>query len=104
MTKILITGGAGLMQMYYVYLLASQNRSEKYIGSTNNLQTCLIKHNRGLITSTKRYRPWELIYYESYSTEDLARHREKQLKYHGNAKRELYKRLGLVKKSKTPTT
>ncbi len=84
--------------MYYMYLLASQMRDEKYIGSTNDIQARLRKHNRGLITSTKRYRPWKLVYFESYISEDLARLREKQLKYHGNAKRELYKRLGLTSK------
>lgn len=82
--------------MYYVYLLVSQVRDEKYIGSTNYLRTRVKKHNRGLVASTKRYCPWKLLYYESYPTEDLARLREKQLKYHGNAKRELYKRLGLT--------
>lgn len=90
--------------MHYVYVLVSQTHSEKYIGSTNDLQARLAKHNRGLITSTKRYRPWKLIYYESYISENLARMREKQLKYHGNAKRELYKRLGFISRRNTTTT
>ena len=86
--------------MYYVYVLLSQTDNEKYIGSTNDLRDRLKKHNDGEIVSTKRYRPWQLVYYEAYLLEKLARQREKSLKKHGNAKRELYKRLGIIRQQK----
>lgn len=82
--------------MYYVYVLKSRLNSELYVGSTINLKKRLIEHNNGKSFSTARYRPWKLIYYESYITEQLARNREHRLKHHGNAMRELRKRIGAL--------
>lgn len=98
MARVLVTGGSVAVKMYFVYLLQSLVYDQLYIGSTNHLEKRLQKHNQGKIVSTNRYKPWGVIYYEAYLTEETARWREKQLKYHGNAKRELYKRLGLTKK------
>lgn len=81
--------------MFYLYILYSYNHKEIYIGSTKNLLKRLKDHKTGKVFSTKRYRPWRLIYYEAYNTEKLARIREQRLKYHGNALRELKKRIGL---------
>jgi len=85
--------------MYYVYILQSELNSELYTGSSNDLKKRFQEHNDGKVTSTKRYKPWKLIYYEAYQTEKLARIREKRLKYNGNAMRELKKRIGLIKGS-----
>ena len=82
--------------MYYVYVLQSKVNEEIYTGSTNNLKRRVFEHNSGMSISTKRYMPWILIYYEAYQFESLARLREKRLKYHGNALRELKKRVGLI--------
>lgn len=82
--------------MYYVYLLLSKIKlNQIYIGSTNNLDRRLQQHNQGKVFSTKPYLPWDLVYYEAYKNEQLAKLREKKLKYHGNAIRELKKRIGL---------
>lgn len=81
--------------MYYVYLLSSQLNGEIYVGSTIDLRKRFKEHNLGLHSSTKRYRPWSVYYYEAYSNEKLARIREKRLKHNGNAIRELKKRIGL---------
>jgi len=78
--------------MYYVYLIKSRKYSEIYIGSTGDLPRRLFEHNKGREVSTKRYRPWELVYYEAYKSEEDAREREMRLKSHGNAVRELKKR------------
>lgn len=67
-----------------------------YIGSTKDLRKRLKEHNDAKEISTKRYYPWELIYYEAFKKEENARLREQQLKYHGNAIRELKKRIGLT--------
>ena len=83
--------------MYYVYLLQSTSRPlELYVGSTINLKNRFTDHNLGKIPSTKRYRPWKLIYYEAYIQEHLARLREQRLKHNGNAMRELKKRTGII--------
>ena len=78
--------------MYYVYLLKSKNYNETYIGSTNDLKRRLLEHNNSMEISTKRYKPWQLTYYEAYKAEEDAREREMKLKHHGNAIRELKKR------------
>jgi len=83
--------------MYCVYLLKSLSKEETYIGSTNNLKGRFVEHNLGKVTSTKRYRPWRLLYYEAYIDERLAHLREQRLKSNGNAIRELKKRVGLIK-------
>ncbi len=91
--------------MYYVYILKSKLKKETYIGSTNDLKRRFKEHNNGVEISTKRYAPWILYYYEAYLTEKLARIREKNLKYNGNAIRELKKRIDLVNKEKVlPST
>lgn len=81
--------------MYYVYILQNEIKKQIYLGSTNDLRKRFKEHNEGKVTSTKRYKPWTLFYYEAYKTEKLARLREKALKYHGNAMKELKKRIGL---------
>lgn len=65
------------------------------IGSSNKLKERFKEHNDGKVKSTKRYKPWKLLYYEAFVGENLARIREKRLKYNGNAIRELKKRIGL---------
>ncbi|MBI4135167.1 GIY-YIG nuclease family protein [Candidatus Uhrbacteria bacterium] len=66
---------------FYVYVLESlKKRAELYIGYTDNLRKRLEKHNLGAVTSTKRYLPWKLIYYESCLNKMDAQRREKYLK------------------------
>lgn len=66
--------------MFYVYVLESVGSGDLYIGSTNDLKSRLIEHNRGLNFSTKRYIPWDLIYYEACLSESDARRRERYFK------------------------
>lgn len=82
--------------MHYTYLLKSKKNNQLYVGSTNDLRKRIEDHNKGKVFSTARYLPWEILYYKAYSSEKLARIREKRLKYNGNALRELKKRIGLL--------
>jgi len=66
--------------MFYVYILQSKKNGELYIGYTSDLKRRLKEHNQGLNFSTKRYMPWELIYYEACKEESDAKRREKYLK------------------------
>lgn len=66
--------------MFYVYILKSKHGSNLYIGFAINLQERFLKHNQGLVKSTKRYMPWALIYYEAYRDKKDALIREKRLK------------------------
>jgi len=81
--------------MYYVYVLQSKVKSWVYIGYTSNLRNRFFQHNNGESTSTKPYRPFELLYYEAYKSSSLARKREIELKKHGQKKEILFRRLGL---------
>ena|SRR3990167_9595889 len=66
---------------FYVYILQSVKfKQEIYIGITVDLRKRFAQHNKGLNFSTKRYMPWELIYYEACLERDDAERREKYLK------------------------
>lgn len=82
--------------MYYVYVLLSKANSDMYIGSTNNLRKRYKEHLDGKVYSTRRFKPWVIMYYEAYYSEKLSRLRESRLKHNGNARQELKKRLGLL--------
>jgi len=81
--------------MFYTYLLRSLKNEKLYIGYTNDLKKRLGEHNKRLVTSTKKYAPWELIYYEAFKDESCARSRESKLKYFGKAYGQLKGRIGL---------
>jgi len=66
--------------MFYVYVLQSEKNGELYTGFTSDLKHRLSEHNQGLNFFTKRYAPWQLIYYEACLKESDARRREKYLK------------------------
>ena len=85
-----------ISQMIYMYILRSlKDPSHIYYGQTNNPKRRLAEHNAGENLSTIPYRPWKIIYYEAYASRSLALAREKQLKYYGQARTALKKRLGL---------
>ena len=71
--------------MYYVYLLKSKKNNALYIGYTSDIQRRLKGHNSGKVEYTRKYLPWNIIYYESYVSLEDAKKREKSLKYFGKA-------------------
>jgi putative endonuclease len=66
--------------MYYIYILYSTSSDRYYVGYSSDLSTRLAKHNAGATRSTKPYRPWEMVYSESFETKSEALRREKQIK------------------------
>lgn len=78
-----------------MYLLKSKKDDRLYIGYSSDLQRRFKEHCGGLVDATRNRRPVELIYYESYSDEALARERESNLKQFGSAYTGLLKRLKL---------
>ena len=66
--------------MFYVYVLKSKKDYSHYIGFATDLRNRFIKHNQGLVQSTKNLRPLELIYYEAYKSKKDALMRENRLK------------------------
>ena len=71
--------------MYYVYVLRNVKKQELYYGYTNDVERRFKEHN----TKNK----WKLIYYEAYLSESDARGRERKLKYYGQTRASLKKRL-----------
>ena len=82
--------------MFYMYVLKGNSNPSYYIGYTTDLRKRLLDHNHGGTTSTRRGRPWELIYYEAYLQRESAEIRETKLKQRGKTWQELKKRLGIV--------
>jgi len=66
--------------MFYVYILISQRDGTLYTGQTSNLKKRFIRHNKGQVKVTKSKIPYELGYFESYSTRAEAMWREWELK------------------------
>jgi putative endonuclease len=67
--------------MFIVYVLYSEAFDKIYVGFTSNLENRLLSHNvlakKGW---TIKFRPWKLIYTESFDDKSDAMTREKQLK------------------------
>jgi predicted GIY-YIG superfamily endonuclease len=72
-------GGANYMN-YQTYILKSNKDNIRYIGSGQDAQKRLHRHNRGDYRFTKGHRPWSLIYLENFKTHSEAMAREKFLK------------------------
>ncbi|MCB2221762.1 MAG: GIY-YIG nuclease family protein [Bacteroidetes bacterium] len=66
--------------MFYVYAIYSLRDHRIYVGLTTNTDKRLKAHNAGHTRSTKAYCPWQIFYYEIFSTRELARNREKYFK------------------------
>ncbi|MEK7096669.1 MAG: GIY-YIG nuclease family protein [Patescibacteria group bacterium] len=81
--------------MYYVYVIQSIKSGDLYFGYTPDLKRRLENHNTGKCKSTKTNMPWKVIYYEAYSSSELAKIREKRLKQFGQSYAMLKKRIGL---------
>ena len=79
--------------MFYTYVLKGSSNPKYYIGYTSDLRKRLHQHNAGETISTRRGRPWQLVYYEAYADEQNARDREHKFKQRGKLWQELRKRL-----------
>lgn len=67
---------------YYVYVLKSLKDGKNYTGYTKNLKLRFQQHSEGLVESTKKRRPLQIIYFEGCLNQQDATHREKYLKTH----------------------
>ena len=78
--------------MYTVYVLRSMKDGRYYTGYTSNLARRLNEHNSGKTESTRRRRPFVVVYKEEYETQTEAKFREKFLKT-GKGREELRNKL-----------
>jgi predicted GIY-YIG superfamily endonuclease len=79
---------------YYVYFLKSlKDPSNTYIGYTTDLKQRLKKHNAGGSPHTSKFKPWKLITFIGFDSEDKAIAFEKYIKVgsgHAFAKRKFW--------------
>jgi putative endonuclease len=66
--------------MFIVYILYSSNVDQYYVGHTQNIDDRLSRHNSGRSLSTKKGKPWNLVYTETFETRSEAMLREKAIK------------------------
>ena len=74
--------------MYTIYILKSLKDNNLYIGCTSNLGKRLLAHNKGAVRSTKKRRPFKLIFKEEYQNKYQAFNEERYYKT-AKGKREL---------------
>ncbi|MEI6327195.1 MAG: GIY-YIG nuclease family protein [Candidatus Roizmanbacteria bacterium] len=66
--------------MYYVYVLESEDKKRLYKGMTGDLEKRLHQHELGQSQTTKMFGKFKLILVETFNTREEARKREKYLK------------------------
>jgi predicted GIY-YIG superfamily endonuclease len=65
----------------YVYVLHSEaDPSRFYTGCTDDLRARLIRHNRGEVPHTSKWKPWRIKTYIALSDQERARSFERYLK------------------------
>jgi putative endonuclease len=67
--------------MYYTYILFSSTKNNFYIGHTgDNLEERLRKHNSNHKGFTGTASDWQVAYFETFPTKELAYAREREIK------------------------
>ena len=79
--------------MYYMYVLKSLDSKDYYVGYSSDLRKRVEAHKSAESRFGKQHKEIELIYYEAYQTESLARTREAKLKKNRRMKQLLIERL-----------
>ena len=70
----------GRTYMWYVYIIKSSIKRWYYVGSTNRIDQRMKEHNSGKVSSTKSYKPFELIFKKDFNSESEARSYERLVK------------------------
>jgi putative endonuclease len=70
------------MDLFYVYILASQKNGTLYIGVTNDLVRRVFEHKQGIVPGfTRKYGVTQLAYFEQFNDPATAIQREKTMKF-----------------------
>ena len=78
--------------MFTVYILESVKTGWEYVGHAKDELARLKRHNKGYVHSTKKDRPWKVVYTEIFTTKQEAYRREMQIKSYkgGNEFKKLF--------------
>ena len=66
--------------MFYAYVLKSLTSNYIYKGHCEDLKIRLSQHNSGMTKSIKPYLPFEIVYFEEFTSRQEAIKREKYFK------------------------
>ncbi|MFN8298513.1 MAG: GIY-YIG nuclease family protein [Chitinophagales bacterium] len=67
--------------MFTVYILYSDSYKKTYVGFTSDLESRLRAHNEQATKGwTMKFRPWRVVYTETFATKSEALKKEKWLK------------------------
>ena len=72
--------------MFYTYIIQSENTNKYYVGFTSDIEHRLEKHNSGDVKSTRYGIPWKLMYTEEFLYKVDAWKRERQIKKYKGGK------------------
>ena len=76
--------------MFYVYVLRSSKTGRRYVGSCENVDERLGRHNAGHSNATRHGLPWILVHSESFTNRAEAARKERYYKL-GRGRNELDK-------------
>ena len=77
--------------MFFCDVLLSQKTGHRYVGSCENLDERIRRHNSGDSKATKHGVPWVLLHSETFGTRSAAAQRERYYKT-GRGRNELHKK------------
>ena len=66
--------------MFTAYILQSEKDGKYYIGSTDDLEKRMLRHNKGYSRYTKNRGSFKIVYKEDFKTRSEAKKREYYLK------------------------
>jgi putative endonuclease len=66
--------------MFYVYVLRSSKTGRRYVGSCENVDDRVRRHNAGHSKATRHGIPWILVHSESFSNRAKAAKKERYYK------------------------
>ena len=66
--------------MFYVYALRSEKTGRRYVGSCEDVDDRVRRHNAGESKATKHGIPWILLHVEEFETRSAALRRERYYK------------------------
>ena len=70
-----------MQNFHYVYILIdTTTETHHYVGSTQDLQARLAKHNAGEVPHTSKFKPWKVESYFAFETKEKAAAFEAYLK------------------------